>query len=145
MTNTTYMKRIVYLTRCKDTLIYESIIDFLLCEIFSNPWLEKCHLYYNCGGPKFCEEYKKTAASNPYDNLISELFLEFCIGDFGLTKKGNKRRGSWKEVIYNTKKFITIAPFVAEIILLRPKPNNSAELLHTLYHLLASWPVSPVL
>lgn len=107
--NPKYLKRITYFTRYKDMSIYRSVIDFLLCKVYPFSIAEKCFFYYADKGPKFCEDPDTIGmvdGFNPYDFILSELVLEICIGDFGITPKGNKRRGSWNEVLYVVQYFM---------------------------------------
>ena len=56
--------------------IYQSLTDFLFCEIFSQ-WKNKCTDYYYNIGPKMIDDPEITRKQiNAFDTILSEFVLE---------------------------------------------------------------------
>ena len=59
---------------------YRSLMDFIFCELFPEPWRWKCFRFYNGKGPLFINDnYLIDAIAKAYDIFMAEVFIEICL------------------------------------------------------------------
>ena len=69
--NTDYQKALMFVGKRKNMDRYRSMVDFLFCEIFPNPWRYRCFRFYEEEGPRlkdipgFVEDHREH-----YDGLM---------------------------------------------------------------------------
>jgi hypothetical protein len=64
----------------KNSEKYRSLMDFIFCELFPEPWRWKCFKYYNGNGSLLIDdEHFTDAMAKYYDIFMSDVFIEICL------------------------------------------------------------------
>lgn len=71
-----YLDALLFSARYKKIGRYESIMDFLFCEVFPIPWRKVCFQYYEDRKRQLCDI--KGFKADYYDNLLCNLVLDMC-------------------------------------------------------------------
>ncbi len=89
-----YIEALQFVASKKNMSRYHSIMDFLFCETFPDPWRFKAFRYYNDIGPRIIDDPDVTIEElKSYDKILCNNVLEIC-----LVSLKEKRYKSWSQM-----------------------------------------------